>query len=130
MKLPIFAAVVVLGFQPSTLFSQTIPSGLSQGQIQSALNNPNLSDRIRQQIQSSGLTADQIRSRLAAAGYSQNLLDSYIGSAAPGATDTQPTQDVYAALSALGVGPTPVQGLEGVPLETGVSRTGIESVSK
>ena len=90
----------------------------SEAQVQGALSDPNMAQRIRQQIQSSGLTPDQIRARLASAGYSSALLDQYLGPQAPGAT-AQPTQDVYAALSALGVTTSPAQGLETIPVETG-----------
>src|SRR2546427_8646224 len=39
---------------------------------------PGLADIIRSRIQQSGLTAEQVRSRLAASGYPSNLLDAYL----------------------------------------------------
>ncbi|PYO67342.1 MAG: hypothetical protein DMD71_07670, partial [Gemmatimonadetes bacterium] len=54
-------------------------------QVQQALSQqPGLADVLRQRIQVSGLTPDQIRSRLQASGYPTTLLDAYMGAAAAG----------------------------------------------
>jgi polysaccharide biosynthesis/export protein len=54
----------------------------SPEQAQNILQNqPQLIEQLRQRIQQSGLTPDQVRSRLRAAGYPDNLLDSYVAGA-------------------------------------------------
>jgi polysaccharide export outer membrane protein len=51
----------------------------SQEQAQEILRNrPDLVEQLRQRLAESGLTPDQIRSRLRAAGYSESLLDDYL----------------------------------------------------
>src|SRR6476661_7572067 len=59
-----------------------IPSGQqlpSPEQAQQMLQTqPQLVQQLRQRLAQSGLTPDQIRSRLRAAGYPENLLDQYI----------------------------------------------------
>jgi polysaccharide biosynthesis/export protein len=48
-------------------------------QAQAALQNqPQLVERLRQRLLESGLTPDQVRSRLRAAGYPENMLDDYL----------------------------------------------------
>ena len=42
------------------------------------LNQPELVEQLRQRLQLSGLTPDQVRSRLRSAGYPENLLDAYL----------------------------------------------------
>ncbi len=68
-----------------------------------AQNLPN-PDAIRQRIRESGLSADQIRSRLRASGYPDNLLDVYLGSGATPA-GVQPGAAELSAIQALGFGP-------------------------
>src|SRR5215213_4398316 len=41
-------------------------------------NQPQMVERLRQRLLESGLTPDQVRSRLRAAGYPENLLDDYL----------------------------------------------------
>ena len=43
--------------------------------------NPELAAQIRDRIQNSGLTPDQVRARLRAEGYPENMLDAYFGPA-------------------------------------------------
>src|SRR5262249_26053053 len=65
--------------------------------------NPAMLARLQQMIQSSGLSADEIRSRLKAQGYPESLLDQYLpGGTRPDST-TVPTEDVFAAVRALGI---------------------------
>jgi protein involved in polysaccharide export with SLBB domain len=74
---------------------------------------PDLIAMLRQEIAKSGLTPDQIRARLRAAGYPDDLLDAYIGpkrgsgngSAIVGRDSTTgiPTDDILDAMSALGI---------------------------
>src|SRR5437016_3557285 len=57
--------------------------------------------RVQQLLQGSGMTPEQIRSRLQAQGYPQSLLDSYLpGSSGPAAA---PNENVFAAVAALGL---------------------------
>ena len=65
-------------------------------------NQPGLVDQLRQRISQSGLTPDQVRSRLRALGYPENLLDSYLQG-----TDTtaaaRPSAGTLDAVRALGI---------------------------
>ena len=68
--------------------------------------NPALLDQLKQKILSSGLTPDQVRARLRAEGYPENLLDAYLpgGSGSPDTSTS--TGDVFSALSRLGIADT------------------------
>lgn len=72
-------------------------------QVQQALaTRPGLSSLVRSKIGASGLSGDQIRARLSAAGYPSTLLDAYL----PGSDTTQTPEaggDVLAAVRALGL---------------------------
>src|SRR5204862_301735 len=70
------------------------------GQLQQAMQNPEV---IRQRLMEWGLSADQIRARLRASGYPENLLDSYLGSGAVPA-GVQPGTAELSAIQALGFG--------------------------
>ena len=62
---------------------------------------PDLVAQLRQRLANSGLTPDQVRARLRAEGYPENLLDAYLGrdsSQAP-----TPSDDVLDAVAALGI---------------------------
>ncbi len=75
-------AAIALLASVSRLEAQ-IPSQLpSPAQAQQLLQNPDLVAQLRQRLLSSGLTPDQIRARLRAAGYPENFLDAYL----PGGT--------------------------------------------
>jgi polysaccharide export outer membrane protein len=64
-------------------------------------NNPALLQQLRQRIMTSGLTPEQVRARLRAEGYPDNLLDAYLpGSTADAGT---PNPQVFSALTALGI---------------------------
>ncbi|MFI5212897.1 MAG: SLBB domain-containing protein [Gemmatimonadales bacterium] len=78
------------------------PGGVSDQQIQAAIQQQGLGDQIRQRVQQSGMTPDQIRARLRAAGYSDNLIDQYLGPAQPGQAAPAPTVDMLRAAAALG----------------------------
>ena len=78
-----------------------IPSQLpTPAQAQQMLqNDPALVARLQQMMLSSGLTPDQIRTRLKAQGYPDSLLDQYLpGGTRPDATFV-PTDDVFAAFA-------------------------------
>ena len=103
----VLAAVVVIG---SPLAAQVpsgqLPSGQqlpSPAQAEELLRTqPQLVEELRQRLTQSGLTPDQVRSRLRAAGYPENMLDQYL----QGADTTQPVQlrpRTLEAVQALGV---------------------------
>lgn len=68
---------------------------------------PDLVAQLRREIGSSGLTPDQIRARLRAAGYPEDLLDSYLNTRTTRGRDSLnvalPTEDVLDAIAALGI---------------------------
>ena len=80
VRAPMLAAQVPSG--------QNLPSQLpSPQQAQDMLRNqPALVEQLRQRISQSGLTPDQVRARLRAAGYPEGLLDDYL----KGADTTKP----------------------------------------
>jgi polysaccharide biosynthesis/export protein len=79
------AAFIGLAFAVPRLWAQ-IPAQVQPGQQlpspeeaqQLLRNRPDLVERLRQRLAESGLTPDQIRSRLRAAGYSEDLLNDYL----------------------------------------------------
>jgi protein involved in polysaccharide export with SLBB domain len=80
--------------------------------------NPGLGDVIRQRLQQSGLTAEQIRARLQASGYPTGLLDIYLNGPAVGAVLPAGALEL-SALQALGLPPIE-QNL--LPVDTGLIR--------
>ena len=67
---------------------------------------PDLIGQLRREIASSGLTPDQIRSRLRAAGYPEDLLDAYVGPRRPGLDSVRAdvaSIDILDAVAALGI---------------------------
>src|SRR5436190_7229415 len=88
-------------------------------QVQQALQTqPGVGDVVRSRIAQSGLSPDQIRSRLTASGYPSTLLDAYLGSSG-GAAPAAPSSQELAAIQALGL-PTVTQ--EMVQPDTGIVR--------
>src|SRR3989442_4732622 len=85
-----------------------LPGGLTPEQALELLRtNPQLAAIFRQRIQQSGLTPDQIRARLAAAGYPPNMLDAYLGQGGGGGggdAGAAPSGQEVAAIQALGFG--------------------------
>ena len=63
---------------------------------------PELVEQLRQRLATSGLTPEQVRARLRAEGYPENLLDAYLTGGAAG-TNSAPTDDVLNAMRALGI---------------------------
>jgi len=94
--MPRLAAQVPVEVQPG----QQIPS---PDQAREMLRNqPGLVEQLRQRLLRSGLTPDQVRSRLRAAGYPESILDEYL----PGADSTRqvrPGQGTLDAVRALGI---------------------------
>src|SRR5256886_14563670 len=94
------------------------PAQASSALQQAVQQNPGLPDQIRQRLLQSGLTAEQVRARLSASGYPPNLLDAYLGSAAPGQGAPVPGALELSAIQALGL---PV-GPGFLPVDSGVIR--------
>ncbi|HEX7938390.1 MAG TPA: SLBB domain-containing protein, partial [Gemmatimonadaceae bacterium] len=59
--------------------------------------------KVRAKISASGMSADQIRARLKAAGYDQNLLDAYLGTDTTAAGAAAPSDSVMNAVTQLGL---------------------------
>lgn len=76
---------------------------------------------IRSTIRSSGLTAEQIRARLQAAGYSATLLDPYMVEPAGADTAAVPSPVELAAIQALGIPPIPGPA-DSLAVDTGLLR--------
>ncbi len=88
--------------------AQTLPSVDQARQL--LATRPDLVAMLRRQIAESGLTPDQIRARLRAAGYPDDLLDTYLPSSPRGGsgardslTTSLPADDVLDAMAALGL---------------------------
>ncbi|HEY4954036.1 MAG TPA: SLBB domain-containing protein, partial [Gemmatimonadaceae bacterium] len=79
----------------------------SPAQAQQMLQtNPALVQQLRQKIMTSGLTPDQVRARLRAEGYPENLLDAYLSGSTGVADSTATTEDVFNAIGQLGLADT------------------------
>jgi protein involved in polysaccharide export with SLBB domain len=84
-------------------------------QLKAVLGQPGGADAIRAQIKNSGLTPDQIRIRLQAAGYDPALIDPFLTDK-PGSDTTRVSVEQSAALKALGIKP---DTLPKQPVDTG-----------
>ncbi|MDB4916763.1 MAG: polysaccharide export protein [Gemmatimonadetes bacterium] len=101
------AIVVLIALAAPLLHAQQLPT---PDQAKRLLETrPDLVAQLRREIAASGLTADQIRARLRAAGYPEDLLDAYVGPNRAG-RDTIKTgvasEDVLDAVAALGIADT------------------------
>lgn len=97
------------------------PPAIAQQMLQS---NPNLAAQLRARIAASGLTPDQIRARLRAAGYPENFLDDYMS----GADTTQkvtPTTNHLSAMQSLGI--VSSQGADSLRSLTDSARAAMDS---
>lgn len=73
-------------------------------QVQQILKEqPELARKVREKIGMSGLTDDQIRARLRAAGYPDSLLDQYLPSSADTLNISNPTGSILTAIQQLGI---------------------------
>ncbi len=91
---------------PAHLDAQDIPPrppGMTDAQIQAMIQQRGLGEALRQRIQQSGMTPDQIRARLRAAGYSESLIDAYLAPATGGRAAPMPTSEMLRAAAALGI---------------------------
>src|SRR2546429_739097 len=105
--------------------------GLSAGMtpdqlVQLLAQNPQLAAQLRQRLQQSGLTPDQIRAQLATNGYPSNLLDAYLSAAPAGQPVPPPSTQMLTAIQALGLGP--FGATEGLRVDTGFIGVRADSV--
>ena len=92
------AVALILAVAPAALQAQRPTAEQAQQLLQT---RPDLVRQLRDRIGASGLTPDQVRARLRAEGYPENLLDSYLsGSSDSTAT---PNADVFDAVQSLGI---------------------------
>ena len=110
MLRPAGVAACLLGWAalaPAPLAAQ-IPSQINPGQLPSpdqarqALSNPELVRRLRQRLLQSGMTPDQVRDRLRAAGYPETILDEYL-TGADTTRSVRPGARTLDAVRALGI---------------------------
>src|SRR5438874_2079463 len=88
--------------------------------VQLLAQNPRLAAQLRQRIEQSGLTPEQIRAQLTLNGYPAYLLDAYLGGPQSGEA-TQPSGQMLAALQSVGIG-VPTLGTGSLPVDTGLIR--------
>ena len=104
-----------------SLVTQPAPAQLpTPAQAQQLLQQPGLADAIRARIRDSGLSPEQVRSRLRAAGYPEALLDAYLGAGDPGRPQPLPGLAELSAIEALGV--PPLLRSDTIPIDTGLIR--------
>ena len=114
--------------QGQTQLPGGLPAGMTPDQLAQLLQqNPQLGNLVRQRLQQSGLTPEQIRAQLAANGYPPNLLDAYLGAVQPGQPTPLPSVQTMAALQALGVQTVSVAP-ESLRVDTGFIRVRAESL--
>src|SRR5256886_15323677 len=100
------------------------PPSQAQGALERAIEqNPGLADVLRQRIQQSGLTPEQIRARLQAGGYPSNLLDPYLSATPLGQGAPPPGVQELTAIQALGLQPIAVR-VDSLPVDTGLISVG------
>lgn len=98
-------AAALLGLaalSPATLTAQIPGQAPTPEQARTALQNPEVVRQLRQRLQQSGLTPDQVRARLRAAGYPENLLDDYYAGADT-TRQIRPGPRTIEAVNALGI---------------------------
>jgi polysaccharide biosynthesis/export protein len=101
LRIFLFSAAII--FLPALSSAQNPTPAQAQQMLQT---NPALLQQLRQKIMTSGLTPDQVRARLRAEGYPENLLDAYLPGSGAGADTTAPSEDVYSAMTKLGIADT------------------------
>jgi protein involved in polysaccharide export with SLBB domain len=89
--------------QVPTQTSGGLPADMTPDQLAQLLQqNPQLGGLVRQRLQQSGLTLDQVREQLAASGYPPNLLDQFFA-AQPGQAPPAVGSQEFSALQAIGL---------------------------
>ncbi len=105
MKVRALRALVWAASMSLVATSASAQSTPTPAQAQALLQSrPELAGQIRQRIQTSGMTPDQIRTRLRAEGYSESMLDQYLPGASGGGA--APSSEVLGALERLGIANT------------------------
>lgn len=103
----VLIAISIIGVSASAQVTPAIPGmppGMNPAQVQQLLQNPALAARLQQMIQSSGMTPDQIRTRLRAQGYPDSMLDQYLSGGAGVDSALVPSEDVFLAIKSIGLG--------------------------
>lgn len=119
VTLLLVAPPAVLGQNPPVPLP---PASQAQSALEQALQqNPALGTQIRNRLLQSGLTPEQVRARLQAAGYPPTLLDPFMGGDTLSGTSTRISADQVAAVQALGLAPISVNLLN-LPIDTGFIR--------
>lgn len=96
---PLILATLALAALPYLSSAQSRPSASEAQALLQA--RPELVQQLRQRIVTSGMTAEQVRARLKAEGYPENLLDAYLpgSTSSPGAVG----EDILGAVRRLGI---------------------------
>jgi len=94
----LFLSILVAAI-PASAKTQQITPDQAIARLQ---QDPELVNKLREEISRRGLTADQVRARLRAAGYPDSLLNEYLSPNASGAAPA-PTDSVLNAVRALGL---------------------------
>ena len=92
--------VALLAALPGRTASAQRPDAATAAQL--LQTRPDLVEQLRQRIMQSGLTPDQVRARLRAEGYPENLLDGYLAGAT-GRPDSTLRDAALGAIRALGI---------------------------
>lgn len=98
------AVAILVGAAEAQQVPPAPPAGINAQQVQQLIQARGMGSLVAQRIRDSGMTPDQIRARLQSAGYSPDLLDSYMGSSAD--TTQRPGNDILRGMSALGLAQT------------------------
>jgi len=96
------AFLALAALSPATLGAQIPDQMPTPEQARTALQNPAVVRQLRERLQQSGLTPDQIRARLRSAGYPENLLDDYFAGADT-TRQIRPGRRTIEAVNALGI---------------------------
>ena len=96
----LFVVAAIFGLAASAPAQQRPTTQDAQTLLQT---RPDLVAQLRDRIGTSGLTPEQVRARLKAEGYPENLLDGYLTGGTAGARDSLPGDDVFNAVRALGI---------------------------
>ena len=103
-KLALLVTLAAISINAQSALAQQRPSPAEAQQM--LQTNPALLQQLRQKIMTSGLTPDQVRARLRAEGYPENLLDAYLPGGSGSADSSATTEDVFSAISQLGIADT------------------------
>jgi hypothetical protein len=102
LQRPLLVAALVCVIPLQSLLAQRPSPSEAAALLQ---NNPALLNQLRERIGASGMTPEQVRARLRAEGYPENLLDAYLSAGTGGITGggEASTSDVLSAMNALGI---------------------------